>query len=1195
MTPGTIVDVLAARAGDHPDRLLYRFLPSDELDDAGVEEWTYGDVLRRTLAVASALTTRGLAGRPVLLLYPPGLPFAAGFFGALAAGAMAVPAYPPDPADLARTLSRLVAIVDDAGAAAVLTTGAIASMRDALADEAPRLHALPWIATDAPDLRPDEGFRRAVVDPEAVAFLQYTSGSTGTPRGVMLRHRNVLHNAAIIERTTAAGESTHVVSWLPQYHDMGLMSALVEVLFVGGSSTMMSPLDFLRRPLRWLEAITRYRGTHAGGPNFAFDLCARKATDADLAGLDLSSWRVAWNGAEPVRADTLHRFAERFSSSGFRASSCPCYGLAESTVGVTFVAVGDPMVVFAASRDALEHGRLHPADPAAPERSVELVGCGRPDGVEVLIVDADTHLEKGPGEVGEVWVKSDSVGAGYWNRPDETAQTFEARLARTGRGPFLRTGDFGVMHDGQLLVTGRLKDVVIVRGRNHAPQDIERTVEGSHPRVRPGCAAAFDSDGTAGRLTIVAEVAGGAEGLDEVARSVRTAVLRRHEIAAGEVALVAPRAVPKTSSGKVQRRECRRRLRDGELAPLLHARAETPRATWRLSRVPMSAGQAAIVAHLVAAIGKVSGGAAGPIEADDPIDQLGLDSLAVVELKARIEEDLGVAVPLSLLREASTLGEVAAWLEQASGADDPRPSSIPPQPTGSTHAPTGDPWSDHVNPEVARLLRAFHLDKRYVRGEGCVVEDDAGRRYLDFTAAYGALPFGFNPPPIWDAVREASYALPATLVQPSLLDAAGRLARRLVELAPPGLRHVTFANSGAEAMEAAIKLARAATGRLGIVSMERGFHGKTLGALSATGRAAHQGPFGAPAPGFVRAPFGDLDALAALLAHRAGSIAAVIVEPIQGEGGIHVAPPGYLRGVRALCDRHGVLLIADEVQTGLGRTGAMFGCDHDGVVPDVVALAKALGGGIVPVGAVLSNDAAWSETFALRHSSTFAGNALAAMVGLRTIELLTADDSALVRHVAVEGAALGDGLRALQRRYPHLVREVRGRGFMYGVELTDDTRPSRASASWARWPAARASRSGCAATCSTSRACASRRRCWARACSASNPRSSPPAPSASASSGRSTARSPCSTAATPSASSATSSRTRLATPRPPDEGVLARRRGPTTPGGASCSTRSTSRATWTSTRASGPSTRARSGAWCRASTTSRAPTAATPW
>jgi acetylornithine/succinyldiaminopimelate/putrescine aminotransferase/acyl-CoA synthetase (AMP-forming)/AMP-acid ligase II/predicted amino acid dehydrogenase/acyl carrier protein len=1053
----SIIDVLCARAEAQPGRLQYRFLRDGGLGAA--LEWTREDLATRALAVGAALAARGLAGRPVLLLYPPGLDFAAGFFGALAAGAVAVPTYPPDPADLARTLRRLVAIVDDASAAAVLTIVPIAAMRAALAEEAPGLAALPWIATDDLSLSGAGAWARAVVDPDAVAFLQYTSGSTGSPKGVMVRHRNMLHNATVIQRATAISESTHAVSWLPQYHDMGLISALVEPLYTGCSSTMMSPLDFLRRPVSWLEAISHFRGTHAGGPNFAFDLCARKAADADLGRLDLRSWRVAWNSAEPVRATTLRRFAQRFASAGFRAEALrPCYGLAESVLLVASVPLGRPVATTMASRAAIEEGRLAPAEDRDAGRSVELVGSGVLDGwglgVEVVVVDPERCVERTPGEIGEIWVASPSVAAGYWRRPEETAQIFGARLSSTGRGPFLRTGDLGVVHDGQVYITGRLKDLIIVRGKNHVPADVERTVEEAHPRIRPGGVAAFDAEGTSGRLTIVAEVAtqalrgatlaNEADGaVDEIMDAVRRAVLRHHAVAVDEIALVPPRAVPKTSSGKVQRRECRRLLREGAL-PMFHraAREATPEGPTD-TRAPLTAGQAAFVAHVeraIRAVVEATGRKAEAVGPHDPLDRLGLDSLAVVELKAQIEEDLGITVPLSVLREAQTLADIAGWLESQGGTasvDHPVPSSR----SIAGVAPSSraaDGWSSHVNPEVARLLRAFRLDKRYVRGEGCRVYDDTGRAYLDFTAAYGALPFGFNPKAIWAAIHEASRTMPATLIQPSLLDAAGRLARRLVEIAPPGLQHVTFANSGAEAMEAAIKLARAATGRMGVVSMERAFHGKTLGTLSATGRAAHQEAFGAPAPGFVRAPFGDLDALALLLAHKADTIAAVLVEPIQGEGGIHVAPPGYLAGVRALCDRHGVLLVFDEVQTGLGRTGAMFAADHEGVVPDVLALAKALGGGLVPIGAVLCNDAAWSDVFALRHSSTFAGNALAATVGLASIDLLMENDSALVRHVASTGAYLGEGLLAIQRQHPHVLREARGRGFIWGVELTDD-------------------------------------------------------------------------------------------------------------------------------------------------------------
>jgi acetylornithine/succinyldiaminopimelate/putrescine aminotransferase/predicted amino acid dehydrogenase len=369
------------------------------------------------------------------------------------------------------------------------------------------------------------------------------------------------------------------------------------------------------------------------------------------------------------------------------------------------------------------------------------------------------------------------------------------------------------------------------------------------------------------------------------------------------------------------------------------------------------------------------------------------------------------------------------------------------QPLG-TDAAMGDPPPDHpfarsVNPSLARLLHGLALDKRYVRGSGCWLEDERGDRYLDFTAAYGALPFGHNPPEIWDALCGVRDSGEPTFAQPSLLDSAGTLAAALLDVAPPGLRRVTFANSGAEAVEAAIKMARAATGRLGILATWNAFHGKTLGALSATGRLRYQRPFGAPAPGFQHVPYGDADAVERALDERADEVAAVIVEPIQGEGGIVIPPQGYLRALRAACSRRNVLLIIDEVQTGLGRTGSLFACDVEGVTPDAITIAKALGGGLVPAAAVLSGPAASSEEFDLRHTSTFAGNALACRVALRTLELLTRDDHRLVRWVSENGRRLADGLEVLRRRHPAILTAVRGRGYLLGVELTDDFRAFR--------------------------------------------------------------------------------------------------------------------------------------------------------
>jgi acetylornithine/succinyldiaminopimelate/putrescine aminotransferase/predicted amino acid dehydrogenase len=347
-------------------------------------------------------------------------------------------------------------------------------------------------------------------------------------------------------------------------------------------------------------------------------------------------------------------------------------------------------------------------------------------------------------------------------------------------------------------------------------------------------------------------------------------------------------------------------------------------------------------------------------------------------------------------------------------------------------------YAQFVNPHVSDLLERLRLDKCFVRAEGPLLFDAEGNRYLDAVSGYGAVPFGHNPDWVWQAVKEFEQAREPCMVQPSLLPGAGELAEALIRCAPSGLRYVTFGNSGAEAVEAAIKACRLASGKLGILSTENSFHGKTLAALSATGKAFFQEGAGAPAQGFRFIPYGDVDALEEALRTFAGETAAFIVEPIQGEGGVIEAPPGYLKLARRLCDRYGVLLIVDEIQTGLGRTGALFACLSEGVSPDAMTLAKALGGGLLPVSACLLSAHAYSKDFAFKHSSTFAGNALAMRVGLRVIERLTSDDGALLEQVVRQGTYLKQGLCALQRRYGSVIREIRGRGLMLGVELRTD-------------------------------------------------------------------------------------------------------------------------------------------------------------
>ncbi|MBY4206604.1 aminotransferase class III-fold pyridoxal phosphate-dependent enzyme [Rhodococcus fascians] len=347
-------------------------------------------------------------------------------------------------------------------------------------------------------------------------------------------------------------------------------------------------------------------------------------------------------------------------------------------------------------------------------------------------------------------------------------------------------------------------------------------------------------------------------------------------------------------------------------------------------------------------------------------------------------------------------------------------------------------FAGSVNPELYRLLTALNLDREYVRGDGTVLFDSAGRRYLDFAGAYGALPFGHGPTPIWQAINDVRCSGEPIFVQPSVLTAAGELADRLGRIAPEGLTRTTFVNSGTEATEVALKIARAHTGRLGVLTTGNSFHGKTLGALSATGNIKYQSGFGAPVSGFDHIAFGDAEALEAALAAAPDHYAVFLVEPIQGEGGVVCPPDGYLRQVQEICNRHGVLLALDEVQTGLGRTGRMFAAEHEGVIPDILTLAKALGGGIVPVGAVLCHPELVGESFALRHTSTFAGNALAARVGLAVLEELTRDDCAVVTGAAALGRQLKNDLAGLAEKYPSVVTEVRGRGLLLGIELTAD-------------------------------------------------------------------------------------------------------------------------------------------------------------
>ena len=568
--PTNLVDLARLRAEQQPDKSAYTFLQDGESD---LSQFSYEELDRQARAIGAMLQEWNVAGERVLLLYPPGLDYIAAFLGCLYAGAVAVPAYPPR---MNGNLLRLQAIVADAQATLVLTTTSIITRVEPMIAQLPNLKALKWLGTDnflvAAQRHLYDGlverWQRPNIDGDTLAFLQYTSGSTAAPKGVMVSHANLLHNERLIKTAFEHTEDSTVVGWLPLYHDMGLIGNILQPLYMGTSCVLMSPFAFLQKPVRWLEAISRHKGVLSGGPNFAYDLCVRKITPEQRETLDLSGWQVAFNGAEPVRAETMEQFTKTFEPYGFRREAFfPCYGLAEATLLVTGGRKLASPVVRKFRAEALEHNHAEECA-GEEEHALSLVGCGRVVGEQLMaVVNPETMQECAPGDVGEIWVRGESVARGYWNRPEQTEEVFGARLAEGDADTFLRTGDLGFLHDGELFVTGRLKDLIIIRGRNHYPQDIERTVEKSHPALRAGCGTAFsvEIEGEE-RLVLAHEIkrthlrklnAG------EVEAAIREAVAVGHELEMHAVALLGPGEIPKTSSGKLQRQLCRKMFLDG--------------------------------------------------------------------------------------------------------------------------------------------------------------------------------------------------------------------------------------------------------------------------------------------------------------------------------------------------------------------------------------------------------------------------------------------------------------------------------------------------------------------------------------------------------------------------------------------------------------------------------------------------------
>ena len=699
-----------------PDRTAFRYLDGGEEESDAL---TYAQLDTRARAIAVDLRNRGLTGKGALMLYHPGLEFIAAFLGCHYAGVIPIPAYPPR---RNRNMGRISAISLDADAAVALTTDPVLKRFEGALDDAPGLQRIPWLATEIIADQLADDWVRPDIRPDDLGLIQYTSGSTGSPKGVMLTHENILANCRLICRSFQIKPvEAKTCSWLPVYHDMGLVGGILNPLYSGIEETLMSPVAFLTRPIRWLRAISRYQATASGGPNFAYAWCTMKIKPEDCEGLDLSSWDVAFNGAEPVRADVMRQFADKFEPYGFRYRSFyPCYGMAETTLIVTGGVKTEEPVVRLFDKDELVQHRVVPVD-ADNEKAKALVGCGQVlEEEEVLIVHPETRRPIADDQIGEIWINSPSAGKGYWQREAESEEVFNARLNPDNGKRYVRSGDLGFMDDGELFVTGRLKDMIIVRGVNRYPQDIEATVEQCHPLTRSGGAAAFavarwDRE----HLVVVCEIERGQVNTDkqEVIDAIRVAVADEHDLPPDAVVLVRAYSVPKTSSGKVQRHACKNNFEnnvdefviarwcawedtENAAASTATQTQEIPTKELELDDEQLSPTVVNAVIHFVKQVGEDR---AKDVSINTNIVHLGLDSLERLDVAESLQTMFGGRLPDEVLQEIETVRDVALAIQEHVGTEPVNGSLGAKQSTGKFKGPV--PESYYVLEKMPEFLR----------------------------------------------------------------------------------------------------------------------------------------------------------------------------------------------------------------------------------------------------------------------------------------------------------------------------------------------------------------------------------------------------------------------------------------------------------------------------------------------------------
>jgi 8-amino-7-oxononanoate synthase len=969
----SLADLLEQRAAEDPDRPAYTFLVDGEAESESIR---YGELERRTAAIAATVREVCDLGDRVVVLLPPGLDFIAGFLACSYAGVVAVPAFRPTPARLARMLPKLGGIASDSGAAAVVTS---AALRDRIRGEDDGLlSSLAWLAVDDLPEGAGEGWQRPAVSADDLALLQYTSGSTAQPKGVMVTQGNLLSNLAFQQRQFRIDPSTEGVMWVPPYHDLGLVGGILLSLYNGNHVTLMSPWHFLQRPSRWLEALSRTGSTHTGAPNFALELCVRRTTEEERAALDLSAIRMMLSGGEPVRADTLDRFARAFAVSGFdpRAFS-PAYGLAEATLMVSSVPVDRLPTRRALDARALRDGVARPTTDGEARRV--LVACGPPGPTEdVRIVDPDTGEELDPGRVGEIWLRGPGVARGYWNRPDLTADVFEAR-PNGSHEPFLRTGDLGFLLDGELYVAGRLKDVIIIHGRNYHPQDVEETVERSHPSLVPGGGAAFGVElGGEERLVVLQEVETGAEvDVDSLPATVQEAVALDHEVTLDRLVLVRAGTIPRTPNGKVRRGAARRMLAEGAFVSVLDWRS--PRVAEVASPGGRDSDGDGVSSWIAEEVARLAGVGVAQVPLDAPLSGLGLDSVQIADLVQRIEAEFGVALPLTdVPREIS----IAALADGVAGKPLPAGESDgTPEPAA---APPGDgfrelPEFQELNTRLS-LFDALGIANPFFKVHGRVARSTAlveGRELVNF-ASYNYLALSGDPE-VSAAAKRAIDDLGTSVS-----------ASRLVSGERPLHAELEHALARFLGVEDAVVFV---SGNLANVTTL----GHLVGArdLVVHDALAHDSIVqGALLSGATRRsfPHNDWQALDRLLASVRDRYERVVVA-IEGVYSMDGDIPDLPRFVEVK-DRHGAFLMVDEAHSlgVLGRSGRGIG-EHFGVDPNRVeiwmgTLSKSLAscGGYIAGAAPLVHYLKYSAPGFVFSVGISPPNAAAALAALRRME-----------------------------------------------------------------------------------------------------------------------------------------------------------------------------------------------------------------